>query len=163
MANEFEITLRVVDQFFDRKRVKRSIDKERRKRLSKAGAFVRRGARSKIRKPGVRRQRRKKSGFDGTTSRPGAPPRTHVSGKRSIRLILFAWNPASESVIVGPARFANQMGVNVPRILEHGGRTKYRTKAGETANAHVRPRPFMAPTLAEEAPKFPELFADSVR
>ena len=79
MASEFEITLRVVDQFFDRKRVKRSIDKERRKRLSKAGAFVRRGARSKIRKPGVRRQRRKKSGFDGTLA---------GKGLRSVRLFM---------------------------------------------------------------------------
>lgn len=163
MATEIEITLRMVDSFFDRKRVKRSIDKERRKRLSKAGAFVRRGARQKIRKPGVRRKRRKGSGFDPTTSRPGSPPRTHVTGKRSIRLILFAWDAASETVIVGPARFGNKSGVNVPRILEHGGRTKYQQKGGDWANAYVRPRPFMGPTLAEEAPKFPDLFHDSVR
>lgn len=163
MAAQIEITFRMVDSFFDRKRVKNSIDRERRKRLSKAGSFVRRGARSKIRKPGVRRRRRKTSGYDPTVSKPGGPPRTHVSGKRSIRLILFAWDAASETVIVGPVRFPNASGVNVPKILEHGGRTRYQQKSGDWANAFVQPRPVMRPTLAEEAPKFPELFHDSVR
>lgn len=66
-------------------------------------------------------------------------------------------------MIVGPVRFANKIGVNVPEKLEHGGRTKFRTKAGNIANASIAPRPFMAPTLREEAPKFPDLFRDSVR
>lgn len=163
MASQVEITLRMVDAFFDRPRVMRSIDKERRKRLSKAGAFVRRGARSKIKRPGVRRVRAKRSGYDPTVSRPGKPPRTHTKSRQSIRLILFAWDAASETVIVGPARFSTRSGVNVPRVLEHGGRSKFRTKAGDLVNTFVQPRPFMEPTLREEAPKFPELFADSVR
>lgn len=152
-----------MDSFFDRKRVMRSVDKERRKRLSKAGAFVRRGARSKIKKPGVRRVRRRGSGFDPTISKPGRPPRTHVKGKRSIRLILFAWNAASESVIVGPVRFSNKLGVNVPRVLEKGGRSRFQQKSGDIAQSFVQPRPVMGPTLEEEAPKFPDLFRDSVR
>ncbi len=84
------VTFKVKEAFFDRPKVIASLKKAKRKALSKAGAFVRKRARSSMR-------RRK-----GVSS-PGSPPSAHSNG-HSLKTILFAYQPQSESTIVGPVQ-----------------------------------------------------------
>lgn len=168
------LSFRVIDQFFDRPAVVDAVAKAKKSSLSKAGAFVRRTARRSIKpasksKKAQRRlanHRKYKRGKDPSISRPGEPPRLHTRGRRNLKLILFAWEPQRESVIVGPALFQTVDGVRVPEVLEHGGRTVIKQRRrGQTKRrtAHVSPRPFMLPALKAEAAKFPDLFANSVK
>jgi hypothetical protein len=145
------LTLHAKQFFFDSRKVQRSVDRAKRKELSRAGAFVRRRARSSIRK-------RKR------VSRPGEPPSAHQG---DIRKILFAWDPLAESVVVGPLAFNGSGNGNetVPALLEHGGTVVRRGKRGKGKRRKLtyRPRPFMGPALTAEAEKFPRLFRNAVK
>lgn len=179
------VTFQIKESFFDRPKVIASLKKAKRKALSKAGAFVRRRARSSLR-------RRKQP------SAPGSPPSTH-SNDPSLKTILFAFQPQSESTIVGPVQF-NQVNFTVesvtstvPGLHERGetaiireyryrpldgesnkiewrrvnGRRRYGPREGyklETRRRTARypKRPFMRPALEAEAPNFPELFKNSI-
>ena len=136
--------------FFDRKAVTRRVDRATRRVLSRFGAFVRTTAKSSIR-------RRKR------TSEPGESPSSH-SGELK-RLIYFGYDPARETVVIGPLRLNQKVG-NAPEALEHGGtsvvveglrgrRRKRRVK--------VKARPFMGPAFEREKPKLPQMWRDSVR
>lgn len=168
MAANFNLTIRSVDFFFDREAVQKAINKAKRNRLAGAGALVRKVARNSIRTqpkarqvaPGAKRRKRKVSAM--RISRPGSPPKQHTRGKHNLKRILFAWDPARESVVVGPVLFKTVNGVKVTEVLEHGGRSTTRRR-GKTIRTHVRPRPFMKPALDVSAPKFPDLFKNSVR
>lgn len=143
MADFVNITY---SMFFDRQPVKDAVDKATRSRLSKAGAFVRTTARDSIRK-------RK------AVSEPGAPPSSHEGSLR--RLILFAFEKTTESVVVGPKLFKQQNPTG-PNLLEFGG-SFLRRDRNRSRTLRYRPRPFMGPALEKEAPKFPDLFKNSVR
>lgn len=154
--------------FFDREKVIRQVDRAKRAALSKSGAFVRRSAKSSIRK-------RKK------VSRPGQPPSSHEGSLR--RLIMFGYDPSAGSVVAGPLKFGN---TDAPRNLEFGGRTtvtRYRykhTRSGATdasfrgedrrgvrrtrerIQVRIRPRPFMGPALEREARRMPQMWRNSV-
>lgn len=103
--------------FFDRPAVIRAVGRARAAVLSKFGAFVRRSARSSIR-PG---------GKKGIVSKPGEPPRSHEGSLR--RFLNFAWDPRSQSLVVGPEKtnqvfFTDAMRPvkgTVPGVLEQGG------------------------------------------
>ena len=136
--------------FFDTAKVARAVDKATRRVLSRFGAFVRTAARSSIR-------RRKR------ISRPGEPPSSH--GGLLKRYILFGYDPARRSVVIGPMRLNQKVG-NAPEALERGGtsviayglrrnRRKKRVK--------IRPRPYMGPAFEREQPKLPAMWANSVR
>lgn len=125
--------------FFDTPAVKDAIDAGTRKVLSKFGAFVRTRAKSSIRT-------RKKS------NPPGQPPSSHEGSLK--RLIFFAFDPATKSLVVGPVPFRKG---EAPRLLEHGGTAIRRGKP-----AHYRPRPFMAPAAKAELPKFRDLLKGMV-
>jgi hypothetical protein len=164
------ITFRVVERFFDRPAVVNAIDQAKRRELSRAGAFVRTTARRSIRPAGKRalqdrpfRGARGRRGSDPTVSRPGQPPRLHTKNNRNLKLIFFAWEPARQSVIVGPVLFKSAAGVRIPEVLEHGGRSYVKDRKGRRKSVRVKARPFMKPALKAEAPKFPNLFANSVR
>lgn len=131
--------------FFDRAKVKRSVDAGTRRVLSKFGAFVRQRAKTSI---------RKKKG----TSPPGLPPHSHVGLLR--KFILFAYDADRKSVVIGPTLIRE--GSIAPRLLEHGGETTLPTRRGPK-RARYRPRPFMKPAFAAEQPKLPALWRDSVR
>jgi len=138
----------IKQMFFDRPKVQRAVDAARRRVLSKAGAFIRTAARSSIRK-------RK------NPSRPGQPPHSHTGLLK--RFIFFGYDPATDSVVVGPVGFKRS---NAPRVLEYGGVTTVtRFRRGKVTRRRVRiaPRPYMGPALAKELPKFPELWRDSIR
>jgi len=139
----FEITR----MFFDKKAVRDKVDAGTRRVLSKFGAFVRRTARSSIRK-------RKR------TSRPGQPPSSHTGLLK--RFIFFGYDPRKESVVIGPVRLSQNGRGEAPSLLEHGGTTTLR-RDGKNIRAHFRGRPFMGPAFEKEQPKLPAMWRDSVR
>lgn len=131
--------------FFDREKVKRSVDAGTRSVLSKFGAFVRQRAKTSI---------RNRKG----TSPPGSPPYSHVGLLR--KFILFAYDPQRKSVVIGPT--LTKEGSPAPRLLEHGG-TATLVIAGKARRARYRPRPFMGPAFEEEKKQLPSLWRNSVR
>ena len=160
--------------FFDRAAVTRALDRATVRALSKGGAFIRTRARSSMPK-------RKK------ISPAGRPPHSHTGLVK--RFLFFGYDPAMRSTVIGPA-LLNKPDRDALRRLEHGGttsvrtvtyaaRTKsgrlkktktgdlvYETRRSRTADSRTvtyRPRPFMGPALAAEAPKLPELWRNSVR
>ena len=145
------ITMRIKDMFFDRHVVMRAMDSAKRKVLSQAGAFIRTAARTSI---------RKRKG----TAPPGNPPHSHEGSLR--RLILFGYDRASDSVVVGPVGFARS---TAPRALEHGGETVVHSRVGGrggrlvSRKIKIAARPFMAPALEKERPRLPLLWRNSIR
>ena len=139
----FEIT----KLFFDKKAVRDKVDAGTRRVLSKFGAFVRRTARSSIRK-------RKK------TSSPGSPPSSHIGLLK--KFIFFGYDPRKDSVVIGPVRLTQKGRGEAPSLLEYGGTTKVEHR-GKRKRAKVRPRPFMGPAFEKEQPKLPAMWRDSVR
>lgn len=173
------LNIEMKDAFFDRPAVQAALGRARTKVLKKAGAFVRRGARSSMR-------RRKKP------SEPGQPPSAHAGkGLKSLKTILFAFDSSTDSVVVGPMAFNQVNHISVPALHEYGGtqlipefryvyaksatqwrRVNHRRKLRPTEGATIETRrrmatyparPFMAPALAREAPKFPDLFRDALK
>ena len=142
------IDMRITAMFFDRPKVTRTVDRAKRRVLSKAGAFIRTRARTSIRK-------RKR------TSRPGDPPSSHAGHLR--RLILFGYDRQRESVVVGPVGFRRSI---APNVLEVGGRTVVtRRRSGKTQKRTVRiaARPYMAPALEKERSNLPKVWRNSIR
>ena len=136
--------------FFDSKVVTDSVDRATRKVLSKFGAFVRRSAKSSIRKRNA-------------ASAPGSPPRSHAGHLK--RLIYFSYDPGRQSVVIGPTPFNTSVGI-APPLLEYGGTgTVTRRIWGTTKKlpATYRARPFMTPAFEREKPKLPSMWADSVK
>lgn len=127
-------------QFFDRAGVRDRLTKTTHRALSKAGAFVRRGARSSIRKA-------KK------ISSPGQPPKSHTGRLKDF--IFFFMNPAKLNVVVGPVRL-NGGSPEGLKALEKGGAVHSNKKT-----FRYRARPFMKPALEREIPKFPDLWGTS--
>lgn len=145
--------MRVTALFFSAPKVKRAVDRARRKALSKAGAFIRQVARTSMRR-------------GRGSSLPGTPPRAHEGSLR--RLLFFAFDPASDSVVVGPVGFRRS---EAPSTLEFGGTitvTRRRARPGggnvvEKRRARIEARPYMGPALRKELPNMPKRWANSVR
>jgi hypothetical protein len=142
------IDMRIKSLFFDRPKVIRAVDRAKRQALSKAGAFIRQTARHSI---------RPRKG----TSRPGSPPHSHEGSLR--RLILFGYDPRSDSVVIGPVGFRRS---TAPNVLEFGGKaTVFRRVRGRLVRQQVpiAARPYMRPALEKERPKLPSVWRNSVR
>jgi len=139
-----------VEMFFDRKKVLRAADRANRRNLSKAGAFIRTTAKHSIRK-------RK------AAAPPGSPPSLHTGLLR--RFIFFGYERSRQTVVVGPMRL-NQKAGTAPAALEHGGTSvvvEGTRRRRRKRRVRIRGRPFMGPAMTKEAPKFPKLWANSVR
>jgi len=139
-----------LDMFFDTDRVKRSADTAARKVLSKAGAFVRTTAKHSI---------RSRKG----ASPPGSPPSSHTGLLR--RFIFFGYDASRKTVVVGPMRLNQKVGT-APEALEHGGATDVvegLRGRRRKRRVRIRARPYMGPAMRKELPKFPSLWANSVR
>ncbi len=153
--------------FFDREAVRKRVKPGSARALSKAGAYVRTSARSSIRS-------RK------AVSAAGSPPSAHTKRTPNLRTIFFAFDPRSESVVVGPVRLNGPSSVRVPHILEVGGdvtlnqvligKSWLTGKKPTSARQPVRKktvkyaaRPFMNPALVANQSKLPSLWANSVR
>lgn len=160
--------MRMKDFFFDRQAVIDRVKKTNRRALSKAGAFIRRRARSSLR-------RRKKS------SAPGKPPSIHSRDRvATLKNILFAYEPQSESLVIGPVKLniKNLLGPQltsetVPQIHEFGASVRFkeanvggkwlsgirRVRPGtpvRTRSARYPQRPFMGPALEAEKDNIPD-------
>ena len=133
--------------FFDDKSVRRALDRGTRKALSKFGAYVRRRAKSSIRK-------RKK------TSEPGQPPSSHTGKLR--KYIYFGYDRTRRSVVIGALPFSSS---RAQEVLEHGGRARRAVKTFRVGSrgplksidvpypgltAIYRPRPYMRPAFQKE-------------
>jgi hypothetical protein len=162
--------------FFDRDAVVRQVDAKERKRLSMAGAFVRRTMKTLLRKKQKRKTLADLTEDEGDTygrmvrynashglpepkipffhhSKPGEPPR---QGRNPLVRdhVYFAYDPNTRSVVTGPATLNGTAG-NVPQVLDQGGQVEsYRLKRMVT----IEPRPFREPSLQANVDKFPELF-----
>lgn len=159
--------------FFDRQRVSRAMDAATRRELSRAGAFVRTRARSSMRRGrrgdfvwarvpgGLVRYRR--------PSPPGRPPLRH-DNPLIYKLMRFAWDPGSRSVVIGPIA-TKRSGL---AALESGGTVAIDGTVLDRASGrrvrrrrlvYLPARPFMAPALAAEvrAGSIPRRFAGSLR
>ncbi|MEL6896243.1 MAG: hypothetical protein AAFP90_09090 [Planctomycetota bacterium] len=147
----------------NRPTITQMMDRKTRRALIRAGAFVRRRARSQLR-------RRKR------VSRPGQPPSVHSRDKfATLKNILFAFDERSFAVIVGPReigrRYPNILpGETVGEVQEVGGRmivfeiqqsrgrwlavsfNRYRSHIGRkrTRTVTVRSRPNMVLALRRE-------------
>lgn len=141
------IDFRIKSMFFDRVKVASAVDRATRKVLSKFGAFVRQTAKGSIRK-------RK------CISRPGQPPSSHVGTLK--RLILFGYDPAKKSVVIGPVPLHSGT-AEAPPLLEYGGRTRGKDRKGKKVAQTYRARPFMGPALKKEAPKLSAMWGNSVK
>lgn len=135
----------VKGSFFDAQKVIDATDKAERQVLSKFGAFVRRTARTSIRK------RRK-------TSKPGSPPSSHTGLLK--RNIFFAYEKSRNSVVIGPISL-NKSG-DAPELLEYGGRATRRIN-GKSRRVTYKPRPYMGPAMAANLPALPGMWADSIK
>ena len=137
--------------FFDSAKVQAATGRAERRVLSRFGAFVRRTARSSIRK-------RKR------VSEPGQPPSSHAGFLK--RFIFFAYEPQRRSVVIGPVRLGQKIG-DAPAALEHGGPSQAmargRRHKRQVRAVTIRPRPFMGPAFAREQPKLPAMWANSVK
>lgn len=159
--------------FFDRAAVAKAVDKGRIKGLSRFGAFYRTAVRSSMRK-------RKKP------SKPGQPPSVHEGSIK--RLTFFSYDASSRSVVAGPAIFKGKaravqsVGKTVPQVLDEGGKLvvqevqlsgglwvgsrktlEGKARPTRTRGATIQPRPFKMPALRKVAPKFPEMFKDTIK
>lgn len=161
--------------FFDSAKIRRAVDAAKRRVMSAQGAFVRTAARSSIRK-------------GKKPSRPGSPPHSHIGTLK--KMILFAYEPTAESVVVGPALVsrpsaqANVGGETTPQRLEEGGavittevftrkrgwsrvsaRTLRRMKNPRTRKrrVHTRRRPYMVPALEKGLGDLAKKWKNSVR
>ena len=133
--------------FFDRQAVTSKVAPATRKVFSKFGAFVRRSARSSIRK-------RKRP------APPGSPPSSHTGLLK--KFIFFGYEPSQRSVVIGPARLSQRGRGEAPSLLEHGGQTTLKRR-GKRERATYRARPFMGPAFDKEQPKLSAMWRDSIR
>ncbi len=129
----------------DTKKIKRSAQQAERRVLSRFGFMVRRGARQSIRK-------RKR------VSASGQAPSSHAGLLK--RFILYAYERARRSVVIGPKRLGSKRG-QAPSALEHGGRS--RTSDKQRKVIRIKPRPYMGPAFDKEKPKLPAMWRDSIR
>ena len=135
-----------VSIFFDGGKIVRAAEQASRGALMKAGAFIRRTARSSIRK-------RKR------ISDPGQPPSSHTGRLKG--LILFAYDRTAETVVIGPLGTGRDQ---AGETLEHG-RTVTRRDGRRRRRMRYRARPFMGPALQKEtqAGSLPKLWANAVK
>lgn len=154
----------------------RALDRAREIGCTKQAANVAERARSLI----VRRAR---------TSRPGETPTDRTGRLR--RLIQSAWDASRKAALAGPALVMSArpggdgqpVGSTIPAVLEHGGqirnaevfvRGQWRNDTQRlrrvapnatrrTRTVQIDARPYMAPAMRIELPKFAEQFRDTIR
>jgi len=143
--------------FFDTKAVTSRVDAAARKVLSKFGAFVRRGAKSSIRK-------RKRA------SAPGEPPSSHTGLLK--KFIFFGYDRQRRSVVIGPQRLNQKVGdlpagqAGAPAALEYGGTSTVvegLRRQRRKRRIRIAARPYMGPAFEQEKPKLAAMWRDSIR
>lgn len=95
--------------FFNRAKVLKAIDEAEYVSLVKAGAYVRKTAQRSMR-------------YRKAKSNPGEPPSAHQDSPKGPllrKLLTFAWEPETKSVVVGPPISGKSKGI--PKLHEFGG------------------------------------------
>ena len=137
----FTVGLDIKDMFFDRQRVLDVVRADNRRKLARAGGYLRKGARWKL------------GNAVGRKVRPapaGKPPRVRSRNARAnLKYILFGLNTDWESVVIGPVGLADKKlrgssAQTVPELMEHGGTARVNGQ-----RARYDQHPFMGPTLNE--------------
>ena len=149
---------------FDSAKLMKLVKKGIERSLKKCGAFVRTEAKSSLRygkksaSPGAA-PIVKRAGMSRTTKKKDGSIKTRVVSPLK-ELIYFAFDPATESVVVGPADFRNRASktYRVPSILESGGSVTARTPKGQAVRRQYAGNPFMAPALRRVQSNFPSMF-----
>jgi hypothetical protein len=130
--------------FFDKPEVEKAIGRARASALRRSGGYLRKVARSLIKKVGKARTAPKQFTPSGKVSKawlrwsadaagypsspPGQPPYTHTRSKFGLRdAIMFAYEGRTQNVVVGPAA---SVIAKVGRTHEYGG-TEYDNAAGK--------------------------------
>lgn len=135
-------------KFFDPKKIQDPAEKAKLSMLAKFGAYVRRRAKSSIRK-------RKRA------SLPGFPPSSHLGLLKDF--IFFFVEREKGNVVIGPILLGRGDGT-APRVLEHGGDAlRRRGRLRKEKACHYRERPYMQPAFDKEIEKAPELLKDSIK
>lgn len=135
----------VRSSFLDRQKVIDAVGRARARVLAKWGAFVRRRARSSMRRR-------------SSVAPAGSPPSAHAGQLKD--LLFFAVDPDAKSVVVGPVPFGRG---EAPHLLEFGGATRRQPPGGKARTVRYRGNPFMGPALEAEAENFADVWSDSVR
>lgn len=98
-------------------------------------------------------------------SQPGQPPLSHPPYYR-LRLIRFAYDTRTQSVVAGPVIWPASQTTKSLRALEEGGVSPGLDLEGKRVNRHVRirPRPYMSKALEIERanPRFMAVWEDSM-
>ena len=134
------VTFKLKNYFFDRDIVKNAMDAKSVRALSRVGAFIRRTARTSIRK-------------SKKTAAAGQPPRSHSQDDTiSIRNIQFGYDTSTRSMVIGPVQLNSKSGTSagVPNLLEFGGEAVRGKKTLTYA-----PHPFMGPALEANRDEIP--------
>jgi hypothetical protein len=132
--------------FFDRQAVISKVDAATRRVLSKFGAFVRRSAKSSIRK-------RKRP------ASPGQPPSSHTGLLK--KFIFFGYDADRQSVVIGPTRLNQKGRGEAPPLLEYGGKTTLK-RGGKKRRVTYQARPYMGPAFEKEKPQLPAMWRGSI-
>lgn len=170
------VTSQIKDRFFDRARVIETVHRHEIRRLSRAGAFVRRRARTSI----LRRAPKKRKGKQRRSARPGQPPLVHSNDNfANLRNILFGLAENDNAVVIGPRvvpslKLTGASAQTVPELLTFGGTARIEmwanTRKGNgsesviewmpgaspqadlhrTVTARYAAHPFMGPALDKE-------------
>lgn len=170
----------VTKMFFDRKAILDAADKAKIKVLRKAGWQTQQEAkkslvyRAKIRKPKLSpnkfvRKRQLAAWYaakKADAAPAGSPPFIRSKRYPSLATIIYAYNPATESVIIGPIERRSRTSESpVPQINEKGGTTIINVKAKSgtrPVRAKYPARPVMVPAMTKTLPAFPGLTKDSI-
>lgn len=152
----FALKVKIHDHWAD---VRKAAERATLRNLYKAGAYIRKVARSSIKRKGAARkepkgekarQRWRQEKYHQPASPPGTPPYTHVPQglKESI---FFQVEKQAENVVAGPTRAAID---TLGQLHEFGGRRHKRRYPA---------RPFMGPALEKTQEAVPDIWAGSVR
>ncbi len=185
MSNAFGVDFKLAKSlFFDRKAVSDAVSKGSKKILPRCGALLRRKMRQSMR-------RRKKASPPGTPPSAHGQDDAHPHGPQLKEKTLYFYDPATESVVAGPAKlgrseaaskqeFGGVIRVKVSPLSRSSARVAspkqkeafkrkikdgsiQRTKSPRVVkNVHTDARPFARPALASEMPKFPTLYAGQI-
>ena len=120
--------------FFDSDRVKKHVDGKTRRALQEAGRRIRRVSQTSMRYVTSRKEQerkiaaglQKRAARDPNVSRPGEPPRAIKPHPWIRKNLFYAYEPAAQSVVIGPVGFPR--GSGAPETLEFGGRARVRNK-----------------------------------
>ncbi len=163
--------------FFDRKKIIDEIGAARAKVTAQQGNFVMKAARRLIRPPPSERVRKKILSGKETNAKDdrdflikhasaGNPPYSQTGLLR--KFILYAWDSASLTTLIGPVLLTGQNMGTAPATLEYGGPATvpiYSQREGRRIwkDVNLRPRPYMAPALNASLPRLAEIWRDKIK